>query len=153
MTEWKATEQTPPHKRRAALLLLRFLYWIYERRLLNQLKQKPMPRHIGIILDGNRRHARKQGVSDPCEIYQRGAEKLDDILDWCAELGIPAVTLWVFSTENLKRPQAEVSGILSAIEAKVGSACLRSLLASEAHPNSGHRPPDAQPLGALRHCV
>ena len=117
----KTTERTPPDKPRAALLLLRFLYWIYERRLLNQLKQKAMPRHIGIILDGNRRHARKQGLSNPCEIYQRGAEKLDDILDWCAELGIPAVTLWVFSTENLRRPQAEVSGILSAIEAKVAA--------------------------------
>lgn len=80
-----------------------------------------MPRHIGIILDGNRRHARKRGLSDPCEIYQRGAEKLDDILDWCAELRIPAVTLWVFSTENLKRSQAEISGILSAIEAKVAA--------------------------------
>jgi short-chain Z-isoprenyl diphosphate synthase len=80
-----------------------------------------MPRHIGIILDGNRRHARKRGLSDPCEIYQRGADKLDDILDWCAELRIPAVTLWVFSTENLKRSQAEVSGILSAIEAKVAA--------------------------------
>ena len=54
----KTTERTSPDKRRAALWLLRFLYWIYERRLLNQLKQKPMPRHIGIILDGNRRHAR-----------------------------------------------------------------------------------------------
>jgi undecaprenyl diphosphate synthase len=39
----------------------------------------------------------------------------------CAELHIPAVTLWVFSTENLKRSQAEVSGILSAIEAKVAA--------------------------------
>ncbi len=117
----KATEQKPPDKRTAASLLLRFLYWIYERRLLNELKQRPMPRHIGIILDGNRRHARKRGLSDPCEIYQRGAEKLDDILDWCAELRIPAVTLWVFSTENLKRSQAEVSGILSAIEAKVAA--------------------------------
>jgi short-chain Z-isoprenyl diphosphate synthase len=77
-----------------------------------------MPRHVGIILDGNRRHARKRDLSDPCEIYQRGAEKLDDILDWCAELRIRAVTLWVFSTENLKRSQAEVSGILSAIEAR-----------------------------------
>jgi len=80
-----------------------------------------MPRHIGIILDGNRRHARKRGLSDPCEIYQRGAEKLDDILDWCADLRIPALTLWVFSTENLKRTQAEVSGILSVIEAKVAA--------------------------------
>jgi short-chain Z-isoprenyl diphosphate synthase len=69
----------------------------------------------------NRRHARKRGLSDPCEIYQRGAEKLDDILDWCADLCIPALTLWVFSTENLKRTQAEVSGILSAIEAKVAA--------------------------------
>jgi short-chain Z-isoprenyl diphosphate synthase len=116
-----ATERKPPDKSAGESLLLRFLYWIYERRLLNQLKQRPMPHHIGIILDGNRRHARKRGLSDPCEIYQRGAEKLDDILDWCADLRIPAVTLWVFSTENLKRSQAEVSGILSAIEAKVAA--------------------------------
>ena len=115
------TERKPPDKSAATSLSLRFLYWIYERRLLHQLKQRPMPRHIGIILDGNRRHARKRGLSDPCEIYQRGAEKLDDILDWCADLRIPALTLWVFSTENLKRSQAEVSGILSAIEAKVAA--------------------------------
>ena len=56
---------------------------------------------------------------DPYEIYQRGAEKLDDILDWCAALGIPAVTLWVFSTTNLKRSPIEVSGILTAIESKL----------------------------------
>jgi short-chain Z-isoprenyl diphosphate synthase len=102
-------------------LPLRFLYWIYERRLLHQIEQRPMPRHIGIILDGNRRHARQQGLHDPRTIYQRGAEKLDDILDWCAELSIPAVTLWVFSTENFKRSPTEVSGILEAIEAKVGT--------------------------------
>jgi short-chain Z-isoprenyl diphosphate synthase len=114
-----AKERRPSDNSTAASPLVRFLYWIYERRLLNQLKQRPMPRHVGIILDGNRRHARKRGLSDPYEIYQRGAEKLDHILDWCANLRIPAVTLWVFSTENLKRSQAEVSGILSAIEAKV----------------------------------
>jgi short-chain Z-isoprenyl diphosphate synthase len=113
------TERKRPVKSTATSLLLRLLYWFYERRLLDQLKQGPTPRHVGIILDGNRRHARKWGVSDPCEIYQRGAEKLDDILDWCSDLRIPAVTLWVFSTENLKRSQAEISGILSAIEAKV----------------------------------
>jgi short-chain Z-isoprenyl diphosphate synthase len=100
-------------------LLEHFLYWIYERRLLLQIHKRSMPRHIGIILDGNRRHARQRGLSDPCEIYRRGAEKLDDILDWCAELSIPAVTLWVFSTENRKRSLAEISGILAAIEAKI----------------------------------
>ena len=115
------TERKRPGKSTATSLLLRLLYWIYERRLLDQLKQRPTPRHVGIILDGNRRHAAKRGVSDPCEIYQRGAEKLDEILDWCSELSIPAVTLWVFSTENLKRSQAEISGILSAIEAKVAA--------------------------------
>jgi len=91
-----ATERRPPDKGTAASPLLRFLYWIYERRLINQLKQKSMPRHVGIIPDGNPRHARKQGLSDPGEIYQRGAERLDDILDWCTELHIPAVTFWVF---------------------------------------------------------
>jgi short-chain Z-isoprenyl diphosphate synthase len=116
-----ATERKPHAKGTAISLLLRFLYWLYERRLLDLLKRRPMPRHIGIILDGNRRDARKRGLSDPCAIYQRGAEKLDDILDWCADLRIPALTLWVFSTENLKRTQAEVSGILSAIEAKVAA--------------------------------
>src|SRR5262245_8083475 len=115
------TERRPPGNTTVPSLLLRFLYWIYERRLLDQLKQRPIPHHIGIILDGNRRHAHKRGVSDPCEIYQRGAEKLDEILDWCVELQIPALTLWVFSTENLKRSQTEVSGILSAIEAKVAA--------------------------------
>jgi short-chain Z-isoprenyl diphosphate synthase len=122
LDSWQtATELKPPDKSTDTSALLRFLYWIYERRLLGQLKQRPMPRHIGIILDGNRRHARRRGVSDPCEIYQRGAEKLDDVLAWCSELRIPAVTLWVFSTENLKRSEAELSGILSAIEAKVAA--------------------------------
>lgn len=111
-----------------ASLLRRFLYWIYERRLLHQIEEKPKPRHVGIILDGNRRHARRRGLCDPRAIYQRGAEKLDDILDWCAELSIPAVTLWVFSTENLKRSPAEVSGILAAIEAKVATLAHDSFL-------------------------
>ena len=82
---------------------LRFLYWVYEQWLLRQLQEGSMPRHIGIILDGNRRHARRRGTGDPREIYQLGANKLDDALNWCAELGIGAVTLWVFSTERLLR--------------------------------------------------
>ena len=50
-----------------------------------------------------------------------GAQKLDDVLIWCNDLGIPAVTLWVCSTENLKRSDAEVSGIFRAVEAKIGA--------------------------------
>jgi short-chain Z-isoprenyl diphosphate synthase len=111
-----------------ASLLQRFLYWIYERRLLRQVECRLTPRHIGIILDGNRRHARRHGLCDPQIIYQRGAEKLDDILDWCAELSIPAVTLWVFSTNNFNRSPTEVSSILAAVEAKVATLAHDPLL-------------------------
>ena len=79
-----------------------------------------MPEHVGLILDGNRRYARKQGFPDPGRAYEMGAQKLDEVLLWCSELGISAVTLWVCSTENLKRSHTEVSGILGAVEAKIG---------------------------------
>ncbi|MDE2581941.1 MAG: di-trans,poly-cis-decaprenylcistransferase [Rhodospirillales bacterium] len=97
------------------------IYRWYEARLLREVQGGPMPRHIGIILDGNRRHGRDQGLSDFRAIYAMGAHKLDDVLDWCAELGVTAVTLWVCSTDNLARPAEEVSGILAAIEAKMKS--------------------------------
>ena len=103
-------------------LLLRPLYRLYEIRLHRQVCTHPAPRHVGIILDGNRRHARKHGQTDPDQIYALGARKLDDVLEWCGELHIPAVTLWAVSTDNLsRRSAAEVSGILAAIEAKVAA--------------------------------
>ena len=109
-----------PHRlRRLRRLLRRAVYGLYETRLLREVRTGPMPRHIGIILDGNRRHAREIGVSDFRAIYDRGAGKLDDVLDWCAALGVRAVTLWVCSTDNLARPAEELSGILGAIEAKM----------------------------------
>ena len=99
--------------------LPRLLYYVYTRRLEAEVVRRPMPRHVGIILDGNRRWARAQGLRDPIEAYRVGAAKLDEVLDWCADLGIPAVTLWVFSTENLTRAPEEVQGLLSVIEAKL----------------------------------
>ena len=103
-------------------LLLRSLYGLYEIWLHHQVSTQPAPRHVGIILDGNRRYARRCGVSDPQEIYALGARKLDDVLEWCGELRIPAVTLWAVSTDNLsRRPATEVSGILAALEAKLAA--------------------------------
>jgi len=99
--------------------MTRLLYYLYERHLLKQLSRASMPRHVGIILDGNRRYAREQRLADPLLAYQRGAQKLDDVLAWCGDLGIPMVTLWVFSTENLTRPPAEVNGLLSVVEKKL----------------------------------
>ena len=65
------------------------LYEAYERRLLSEIRRGPLPRHLGVSLDGNRRHARSVGLSDHETIYRLGAQKLDELLDWCAELAIP----------------------------------------------------------------
>lgn len=99
--------------------LTRPVYALYERRLLAQVQLRPPPRHVGIILDGNRRFGRMSGVADPLQVYAPGARKLDDLLDWCGELSIPAVTLWVCSTDNLAREPQEVAGILGALELKL----------------------------------
>jgi len=99
--------------------MTRLLYYFYGRHLSREVRRYPVPRHVGIILDGNRRYARAQGLTDPVEAYQLGARKLDDILVWCGEVGIPMVTLWVFSTENLGRPPEQVSGLLAVVEAKL----------------------------------
>jgi short-chain Z-isoprenyl diphosphate synthase len=100
-------------------MLTRVLYYLYERRLLREIHRRPVPRHVGLILDGNRRYARERGWPTPEQAYRLGARKLDALLGWCVQLGIPAVTLWVFSTDNLRRPADEISCILSALEAEL----------------------------------
>jgi short-chain Z-isoprenyl diphosphate synthase len=101
--------------------LAEVLYYLYGRRLEAEVLRGPVPQHVGIILDGNRRWARARGLPDPVHAYRVGADKLDEVLRWCADLGIPAVTLWAFSTENLTRTPDEVRGLLSVIEAKLGA--------------------------------
>jgi short-chain Z-isoprenyl diphosphate synthase len=95
------------------------LYALYRRRLLRQVLADKPPRHVGLILDGNRRWGQLWGVADPARVYELGARKLDAVLDWCGELSIPAVTLWVCSPDNLNRAPAEVAGILAAVEVKL----------------------------------
>ena len=96
------------------------LYRLYAWRLARRIRRGPVPSHVGIILDGNRRYARERGLADLDLAYGIGADKLDEVLAWCVELGIPTLSLWVLSTENLRRPPDEVSGILAAVEAKLG---------------------------------
>jgi short-chain Z-isoprenyl diphosphate synthase len=95
------------------------VYQLYEERLARQVSARPPPQHVGIILDGNRRYARREGLPHAREAYRLGAEKLDDVIEWCVGLGIPAVTLWVCSTENFERPADQVAGILAAVERKM----------------------------------
>src|ERR1700681_3876325 len=75
--------------------MFRLLYYLYARPLRRDVRSGLPPRHVGIILDGNRRHGRSLGITEPRELYDIGANKLDEVLEWCAELGIPTVTLWV----------------------------------------------------------
>ena len=89
--------------------LARPLYWLYERRLLRMVKGASLlPRHIGIIMDGNRRFAEAIGM-DLETGHDYGATKAREVLDWCLELGIRHVTLWGFSTENRGRKPEEVA--------------------------------------------
>lgn len=118
---WTTATGATPHQVEAgpAWVWLRPFYRAYERWLARQVAAEARPRHIGIILDGNRRHGQRHGLHEPRDIYDLGARKLDDVLGWCGELAVPAVTLWVCSTDNLDRPPHQVSGILAAVEAKL----------------------------------
>jgi short-chain Z-isoprenyl diphosphate synthase len=93
----------------------RLLYRLYERRLLDTVRQRRAPRHLGLIQDGHRRYARHAGISN-LGGYRLGAAKAEEVLIWCAELHIPMVTLWWLSTENLSREPADVAAVLDVIE-------------------------------------
>ena len=84
------------------------LYRIYERRLQRHFAASRLPLHVGVILDGHRRFARAEGLVDYSASYQSGMEKLEQFISWCAPLEIPAVTAWVLSTDNLRRPAEEL---------------------------------------------
>ncbi len=88
------------------------LYWLYERRLLRAVEANGrLPRHLGLILDGNRRYAKTLGI-DLAEGHTLGARKAREVIEWCLELGIYHVTLWVFSTDNKGRDPQEVAHLL-----------------------------------------
>ncbi len=100
-------------------MLSSILYRVYERWLLAGIRQQSLPRHIGLILDGNRRFARRLRLADIIQGHERGAAKLEEALEWFEDLGIPMVTIWILSTENLMRPPEELEGLLSLIERKM----------------------------------
>jgi short-chain Z-isoprenyl diphosphate synthase len=88
--------------------ILKPLYRLYEGRLARHLDPTRVPSHIGIILDGHRRYARAEGMTDYTVSYRAGMRKFEDVVVWAAELNVPAITAWVLSTENLKRPAEEI---------------------------------------------
>ena len=94
-----------------------FIYRLYARRLRKQLAGGQLPRHVGIIMDGNRRWARRQGMADAGLGHQYGAHHVENVLNWCEKTGIRHVTVFVCSTENLaSRGDAEVAFLMQVIE-------------------------------------
>jgi len=78
-------------------------------------KTASVPRHIAIIMDGNGRWARGKGL-ERLNGHERGAEAVRDCVKGCRELGVKYLTLYAFSTENWKRPKAEVMGLMKLLE-------------------------------------
>jgi short-chain Z-isoprenyl diphosphate synthase len=107
---------------RAALaakeLVLTPFYAVYRLRLEAKAVNWKIPEHIGIIMDGNRRFARALRLSDVAEGHARGADKLEEVLNWCEEVGVKVITVWIFSLDNFNRDPREVSGLMRLFEKK-----------------------------------
>ena len=110
-------------------------YRLYARRLETSLSPQVIPRHVGVMCDGNRRWARSAGLADVAGGHQAGADKIFELLGWCREVGVEVVTLWLLSTDNLMRPADELGPLLRIIEGTV-----RELVAENWH---------VHPVGAL----
>jgi short-chain Z-isoprenyl diphosphate synthase len=91
------------------------VYAVYERRLRKHLEGLPVPQHVAIMIDGNRRWARAAGFDDVSQGHVVGARHIADLLDWCTEAGVAHVTIWLLSTDNLSRPSAELEPLLRII--------------------------------------
>jgi tritrans,polycis-undecaprenyl-diphosphate synthase [geranylgeranyl-diphosphate specific] len=94
------------------------LYKAYERLLAREVRKAPMPQHVAIIQDGNRRYADK--IGEPRAYgHVCGALTTERVLWWCLDLGIKQLTLYSFSTENYGRSEAELNALFSLIEQRL----------------------------------
>ncbi len=95
-----------------------FLYSGYEYMLTREIKEFRIPGHIAIIMDGNRRYAKKLGMTI-WQGHNLGANTTENVLDWCYELGVKQITVYAFSTENQNRPDKEKQKIFELIGIKL----------------------------------
>lgn len=92
-------------------------YVLYTRRLRARLAGAELPRHVAMVMDGNRRWARQMGFDDERIGHRRGAEHLDEVLRWCAGMAVPHVTVFLASADNMaKRGSGEVDHLMRMIE-------------------------------------
>jgi tritrans,polycis-undecaprenyl-diphosphate synthase [geranylgeranyl-diphosphate specific] len=108
-------------------------YKIYESWLWRQVKGGTKPEHIAIILDGNRRWASEKN-SNPWVGHEKGADRVEQLLDWCLKLNVKCLTLYAFSTENFSRKEPEVQEIMRIF----GERFKRILTDERIHKNKVH---------------
>jgi len=99
------------------LLKIFGVYKLYEKWLEETIRKDKIPSHIAVIMDGNRRWARKKGLY-PWLGHRFGAEKVDELVEWCIDLGIKVVTIYALSTENFKRSKRELDEIFRLLKEK-----------------------------------
>lgn len=98
----------------------RVFYPAYEKRMLAGIPAEALPKHIGVMLDGNRRWAKAVG-HDTAHGHRAGAANIEPLLGWCDEVGTDVVTLWLLSTDNLDRAAHELEPLLEIIADAVDS--------------------------------
>lgn len=99
--------------------LIKPVYHLYAWSLEGDVKKDELPKHIAIIMDGNRRLAERFGLK-PWEGHRLGADKVEDVLEWCIDVGIETLTVYAFSTENFSRPKEEVERLFDIFEEYFG---------------------------------
>ena len=97
---------------------------IYERYLTGKINRGLVPQHVALVLDGNRRFAASRALSLE-EGYRLGAKKVEEILDWCDQLGIRHVTLYSFSLENFSRSRDQIKIVLGRIKDEIAKVLNR----------------------------
>ena len=95
------------------------VYRFYQKRLEAAVRTQAMPQHVAVILDGNRRFARKKGFESVGPGHRAGADKAEELVAWCDQLRIPVVTVWALSIDNFKRDPDELETIFATLEEKI----------------------------------
>lgn len=98
--------------------------------LISILQAGPIPKHIALIMDGNRRYA-KQRKWETSEGHSAGFETLSSVLDFCYTAGIECVTVFAFSIENFKRPKREVNNLMDIAKSRLIQICENGDLAEK----------------------
>ncbi len=106
---------------RVARRFLSPVYKIYEKRLERQIRKGQVPKHLAVIMDGNRRYAESLGIL-PHEGHVKGKNTLENLSDWCRNLGIKHLTVYAFSLENFNRDKEELEPLMNLFEESFRSA-------------------------------